>query len=253
MHGMISIVIPAFNEERNITRCLDSLALQDTTEAFEVIVVDNGSTDDTRSVAEGYAGRLNIRVLDEPKRGRGAARAAGFAAASGDVIFSTDADTVVPPHWIETFLAILEERPHVVAVTSFPRIEDCSRYRNAVLNFVIPAFIRMNVIWIRTPGLSGFSFAIRKEAYLASGGFNPESDAYEDLELALRIKKKKVGKIHFAAGAPVVMSGRRFRKGVIKGWTEYIVTFARKFYAGKERVILEVVEEEYEEEPAVRN
>ncbi|MGC9019569.1 MAG: glycosyltransferase family 2 protein, partial [Candidatus Bipolaricaulaceae bacterium] len=82
------MVIPALDEEKELGECLTSLARQNFS-AFEVIVVDNGSTDRTASIAEEWG----ARVVVEGRRGPGYAREAGFRAAKAPIIASTDADT----------------------------------------------------------------------------------------------------------------------------------------------------------------
>jgi glycosyltransferase involved in cell wall biosynthesis len=93
----ISIIIPARNEERHLKRCLDSIAAQ-TAQPYEVIVVDNGSTDTTSAVAASYS---FVRVLHENQVGIVYARNAGFDAAQGDIIARIDADVTLPADWIE--------------------------------------------------------------------------------------------------------------------------------------------------------
>jgi glycosyltransferase involved in cell wall biosynthesis len=107
-----SVVIPSLNDARMLEHCLAALALQ-TRQPDEVIVVDNGSTDDTAAVAEA----AGARVVTEPVRGVLRATAAGFDAARGDIIGRLDADSRPAPDWI----ARLEERfdadPTLTALT----------------------------------------------------------------------------------------------------------------------------------------
>lgn len=77
---MLSVVIPAYNEEELIGNCLNALVAQKTTEEFEVIVVDNNSRDKTAEIAEKYKSKLNLKILLQKEKGRGAARQKGFAA-----------------------------------------------------------------------------------------------------------------------------------------------------------------------------
>ena len=66
----VTIVIPAFNEEKYLASCLDSLVNQKTNLKYEVIVVDNNSTDRTAKIASSFKNRMNIRVIFEKKQGR---------------------------------------------------------------------------------------------------------------------------------------------------------------------------------------
>lgn len=109
---LISVVIPVLNDAAMLATCLDALAVQ-TRPANEVIVVDNGSTDDTAAVAL----RAGARVVSEPRPGIMPATAAGFDAAKGTVIARLDADSVVPPDWIERVEAAFTSDPDLAALT----------------------------------------------------------------------------------------------------------------------------------------
>lgn len=222
----LSVVIPAYNEEECIGPCLDALVKQTATEPFEVLVIDNNSSDRTSEIANQYADRLNLRVIREPKQGRGTARATGFREAHGSIIFSTDADACVPPNWIESLAKHLRES-HGVAVTGPCWINDCPAFTNAFFNMSQPIWMKMYLVVFRHYWLSGFNFAIRKEAYEKAGGFNTEIDAQEDTELGFRVRK--VGKIRYVPTS-VLVSGRRFKKGIIAGLADYIGTFVRTLF-----------------------
>jgi glycosyltransferase involved in cell wall biosynthesis len=101
----VSVVIPAFNEEKLLRRCIESLQDQ-SVPAHEIIVVDNNSTDKTASIAES----LGVTVISEPSQGIAWARDAGFNHASGDIIARLDADCIAPAHWIETITKHYQDR-----------------------------------------------------------------------------------------------------------------------------------------------
>jgi GT2 family glycosyltransferase len=98
----VSVIIPAFNAEATIARTLDAVARQDFADEFEVVVVDDGSTDRTAQIAGGPA-----TVVRQPQLGPAAARNAGVARASGDAIAFTDADCVPTPIWLREGVAAL--------------------------------------------------------------------------------------------------------------------------------------------------
>jgi glycosyltransferase involved in cell wall biosynthesis len=101
-----SVVIPAFNEEQDIAASLSSLVNQSyPRDRYEIIVVDNGSTDTTLEIASAHADL----ILNKPDGNVGAVRNFGIASASGAVIICTDADCVVTSYWIETGVALLEK------------------------------------------------------------------------------------------------------------------------------------------------
>jgi glycosyltransferase involved in cell wall biosynthesis len=106
MPPRVSILIPSHNAGRWLAATLDS-ALAQTWPNREIIVVDDGSTDDSLSVARGYEPR-GIRVIAQPNRGASAARNQALAAARGDYIQFLDADDLLHPRKIELQMAILE-------------------------------------------------------------------------------------------------------------------------------------------------
>jgi glycosyltransferase involved in cell wall biosynthesis len=98
MQPDISIVIPARNEAGRIAQCLHSLRNQSLApDRYEIIVVDDGSDDDSAGVAQ----RNGARVIRQPKYGAAVARNRGIAEARGDIILFTDADCIAEEHWIE--------------------------------------------------------------------------------------------------------------------------------------------------------
>ena len=107
---MISIIIPAFNEEDRIGRSLEKLAafLKNRTEKFEVIVVDDASTDNTRQIAESFSDKIpNFKVLrleKSPFAGKGLAVNKGVLASNGDIVLFTDADFSTPIEDIDKLL-----------------------------------------------------------------------------------------------------------------------------------------------------
>jgi glycosyltransferase involved in cell wall biosynthesis len=230
---VISIVIPAFNEERFLPACLESLLFQKTTRMFEVVVVDNGSTDGTVAAAKRFTSSLNLRVITEPRRGRGAARRTGFRAAAGEVIFSTDADTVLPANWIETMMTKLETST-AIAVAGPARINDCSSLVNFIFNLVQPASAIGYRLIFGHYWLPGFNFAIRREVYFAAGEFNSSMDALEDTDLARRVRA--YGRIAFVPSALVIFSGRRFKSGLAGGLASYVRAFVSYYFFGTRRI-----------------
>jgi glycosyltransferase involved in cell wall biosynthesis len=106
----VTVIIPAYNAERFIVQALDSVLAQ-TYEDYEIIVVDDGSTDDTKSVAEEYARQdPRIKVIQQPNQGVGAARNAGINIARGKYVAPLDADDIWFPTKLEKQVALLEEK-----------------------------------------------------------------------------------------------------------------------------------------------
>lgn len=101
----VSIVIPVYNEAAQLAACLDAISRQ-TVKPYEVIVVDNNSSDESADVARRYG---FVRLLHEPKQGVLHARTRGFDTAHGDIIARIDADSILPGDWVAAVQAVFED------------------------------------------------------------------------------------------------------------------------------------------------
>jgi glycosyltransferase involved in cell wall biosynthesis len=215
---MISVVIPAFNEEAYIGLTLETLAQQKTTQEFEVLVVDNASVDRTPEIVNSFSSRLKIKLIKENRRGRGQARATGFAKAKGEIILSTDADVLVPPDWIEKMSEPFNN-PKVAGVATMLITYDLSPFDNWLYGVCDWGYMWFNRIFFGNHTVVGCSFGVRKSVYEAVGGFHIDLRAEEDVELGWKLRK--AGKVVLIPGLRPKISGRRFRRGVIIGFLEY--------------------------------
>lgn len=214
-----SVVIPAHNEAASLPACLEALAAQKTKHELEVIVVNNASADQTAKVAKSWADRLNLSVINEPQLGRGSARRRGFAKAKTDIILSTDADTIVPPDWVESLTGILLKHPEAVAVGGPSYIADGTRLTNWTARVGMPLSFYFYRLMTGHYMFAGANFAIRRKAYEAASGFDPKQDMLDDLDLAFRVSK--VGPILFVKKPRVLTKGDIFRHGYLQGAWHY--------------------------------
>ena len=103
----VSVIVPVRNGEKVIHGCLDALSAQDLPASdYEVIIVDDGSTDDTAEVVRRYPG---VRLIQQPPAGPATARNRGIAATQGDIILFTDADCRPKPDWARRLVTALEK------------------------------------------------------------------------------------------------------------------------------------------------
>jgi glycosyltransferase involved in cell wall biosynthesis len=145
-----------------LERCLASLSLQ-TRPADEIVVVDNGSTDNTAPVARA----AGARVVVEPRRGIPAATAAGFDAAIGTIIGRLDADSIPAPDWIAEFERRFDRDSELAAVTGPGEFYGANRLvrRAGEVLYIGGYFWSMGWL-LGHPPLFGSNFAIRKSAWL---------------------------------------------------------------------------------------
>lgn len=182
----VSIVIPAYNEENTIARCLRSVVEQSLPrQHYEIILVDNNSTDNTIHIARTFPG---IKIIQETTPGVGAARARGWSEAQGEIIASTDADCAVPKHWLRKIIAVFDHNPEIVAVSGGHLFYD----RDFVVNAIVRVFEHslMALSWFLAGGvmaMAAANMAVRREVYLRTPGFDPTLHYGEDLNLAKKL------------------------------------------------------------------
>ncbi len=222
----ISLVIPAFNEERYLGACLDAIAPLHT-QFKEVIVVDNVSTDSTAMIAARYQW---VTLVHESARGPANARARGLAEARGDIVAFIDADTRMPAYWpgmIKTHFQ--DERLACLSGPYF--LYDAALWLRFGARFYFWA--GMPVYWA-----SGFmailgNMAVRKSMMEKIGGFDLSIQFYgDDTNLAKRLSK--VGKSRFSLAFVMPTSARRLHgEGVVRTVYNYAMAYFSEGTLGK--------------------
>lgn len=200
----ISVVIPAYNEEKFLSLTLESLKKLDR-QPDEVLVVDGGSTDKTDEVA----GKYDAKVLIVKHRGIGYARQQGLKAASSEVIAFTDADTLVPKDWLTKIEESLN-RPGVSGVFGTFRVPSGWWIYRTYINIFQPVFNQI-YYWLGIPMAPGQNIAFWKDKALSVGGFPEDFRIAEDIEVARRLMK--TGKVILRQDLIVESSGRRGDEG----------------------------------------
>jgi len=219
-----SVVVPAYNEGKFIDATLKSL-LNQTFKEFELIVVDNNSTDDTGDVARKYG----ARVVVEKAPGVAHARQAGFFASSAPIIATTDADAVVPENWLETIVNAYDKDKNLVGYTGLSRLYSGPVSARAATSYLFYAFWLLDGFLSRGMNMLGSNMSVKRKAYLAIGGFRTNLPLGEDVDLAQRLKAQ--GKIVLNKDLLVFASGRRFKDGLLAG----VMVYAPSWFA---RVVL---------------
>jgi glycosyltransferase involved in cell wall biosynthesis len=199
----VSVVVPTYNEEKGLAAFLSQFRRQTVPrEAFEVVVVDGGSTDRTREIAAAYADK----VIGQKGEGIGGARNDGVAAASGDIVATTDADCVLPRDWVERIQGHFAD-PAVVAVCG-PDGPRERKWKARAIYFVVRNLIRAAAAF-GLYGTGGTNSAFRREVFLRLGGYRPLPHS-DDVELGFRMRK--VGRIVYDPKLFVRFSVRRLER-----------------------------------------
>ncbi|HZR81278.1 MAG TPA: glycosyltransferase, partial [Candidatus Binatia bacterium] len=182
---MISVVVCSYNAERTMEACLESL--KDLAYPnYEVIVVNDGSTDGTLGIARRYEG-ARLRIIDQPNMGLSAARNVGAEAARGEIVAYTDSDCVVDPDWL-TYLAYKFQAGFVaVGGPNFPPPEDALVPSVVAVSPGGPTHVLLNDDVAEH--IPGCNMAFRREALEAVGGFDPQfRSAGDDVDICWRLQ-----------------------------------------------------------------
>jgi lipopolysaccharide/colanic/teichoic acid biosynthesis glycosyltransferase/glycosyltransferase involved in cell wall biosynthesis len=222
---MISVIIPAKDAAKTIGACLQAVLDQEDLDLpFEVIVVDDASADDTKEIAAGF----DVRILSAEGRGPAAARNAGAAASSGDILAFTDADCEPVPRWLSELKRPLSNG-QVVGVKGAYRTRQggwAPRFVQQEYAYKYKRMARLTTIDF----IDTHSAAYRKDVYLANGGFEEAFPvpSVEDQELSFRLARKGYGMV-FAPNAIVYHQHDRnvweymIRKLRIGYWKAYLL------------------------------
>jgi len=210
----VSVVIPVLNGARALPGLLGALATQ-TLPPSEVVVVDNGSTDATASVA----GALGVRVVTEPRRGRARARNAGAAAATTDLIAFTDADCMPAPEWLQELAACLVRAPLAAGRVELRTGEPPSRWERLERLWRFDQERSVAAGWAATANLG-----VRRDAFEAVGGFDESyRQIGEDVDFCLRARRAGFD-LSYCDGAVTRHDAERdartiFMRAVSHGWS----------------------------------
>lgn len=221
----ISVVIPAHNEEKYLPACLYALQRQ-TIKDFEVIVVDNNSTDQTAQIAK----KFEVKVLKENKVGITFARDTGFSAASSSIIARTDADTVVSPQWLETIYEIFKKHPETVAITGLWKLPD-----KPILNLIY--YIYLNSVFNLSAKLMlghilllGSNMAIQKNAWekIKDKIHSDDTLVHEDIDLSCHLAE--IGRLVFVPQLETSFSPRKLQNNILRGLWLYLVKYPIRYF-----------------------
>lgn len=226
-----SVVIPAYNEAEYVAKAITAVKNQNLPRSqFEIIVVDNNSTDNTSEIAKKTGAD---KVLKEKKQGTNLARQRGFEESQGEIVVFLDADCEVPPDWLERIEKNLN-RNGVAAVSGpydygFGGIKKLAddfytgfvfKYLDRILYFLF---------WKKAGVIIGGNLGVWRWALEKIGGLPPFSFHGDDAATAMLLARN-VGKVIFDPKLKVKSSPRRFEKqGLFKTNAKYVKSYLKAY------------------------
>ncbi len=220
----VSIIVPAFNEEQHIKQCLDSLfALNSNNLKIEVIVIDNGSTDNTAEIAQHCGATVKI----QPYVNVSALRNLGASISGGNLLAFVDADCVVDHDWLSNAIKCIY-RESADAVGSFHDIPEESGWIGEISTLIQSRKVGADINYIPSGNM-----IIRRAAFEDIGGFDSSLETGEDVDICKRLKDKgykifsdpAIHSIHY--GSPKNIK-EMFRREMWHGRTMWVI-FLRDF------------------------
>ncbi|HZE37197.1 MAG TPA: glycosyltransferase family 2 protein [Stackebrandtia sp.] len=201
-----SVVVPAHNEEALLPECLNALLRQEVPGGFEVIVVDNASTDATTAVAHQHG----AMVVREERPGVCFARNSGTLAAKGTIVVSTDADTTFADGWLSRIDAAFRADSTLVAVAGPCRFVDAPRwgrwYASLLFGFVNAIYqLTGRIVYVTATNI-----AFRRDAWT---GYDTHATQGGD-EVGLLRQLRSRGRVRFIVDNPTFTSPRRMERGL---------------------------------------
>jgi len=204
---VVSVIIPALNAAKTIVPCLDALFAQtlsrddaasrgnqefglesnsprDDASHYEVIVVDDGSSDATRELAEARG----ARVIAQPNRGAGAARNLGAQRARGDIVLFCDADSVPDAHWLAAMATPFAD-PNVAGASGEKKTRQTNPWARLVQAEYDYKYDRI-AAHRQIDFVDSSTAAYRRDLFLANGGFDSTLLEAEDTELSFRLAER---------------------------------------------------------------
>jgi glycosyltransferase involved in cell wall biosynthesis len=206
----LSVIVCAHNEAQYLGACLHSVLAQ-SRPADDILVINNASTDETRTVAQQIAG---VRVVDEPRQGLVVARETGRRLVGGDVLVYLDADCRAPLTWLANIERRFRRDPALVALSAPYRFYDWDWWGRLLVrayDFTLAPATQLLVKHLLRIGtiFYGGNFAVRRHALEAIGGFDTSIDFHgEDTNLGRRLFR--IGKVALYHDCYLYTSARRY-------------------------------------------
>lgn len=229
----LSVIIPCLNVADTIAIQLEALANQQWSEPWEVIIADNGSTDESMAIVEQYRQRIPLlRIVDaSDKRGRAHACNVGAAAAAGDALAFCDGDDEVAPGWLAAMGEALSKYDFVACRREYEKLNEpwVLKCRASVVaqagglnQYKYPPYL---------PHAAGATLGVRRSVHQAIGGFDETMLRLQDTDYCWRIQLAGI-QLHLIPDAVIHYRFRHTLAGLFEQsrlWGEYNVVLYKKY------------------------
>ncbi len=197
----LSVIVPALNEAKYLEETLQAIVGQNTNVPYELIVSDNGSTDESLDIAKKYSDH----VIQCEERGIGAARHFGATNSndSSKYFVFIDADTHIPGYYLAFIYEMFKTIPGLVAFSTGFKFSERSEQIKFAESVANKYFVMRDKL--RSPTLPGFNTVVRRDAYFECGGY--QNVLLEDVDFSRRINK--TGEVEIFSHIKVINSSRR--------------------------------------------
>ncbi|MGO3182240.1 MAG: glycosyltransferase [Aequorivita sp.] len=192
MQRKYSFIIPVYNRPQEVKELLDSFVHLDFLDEYEIVIVEDGSTETSESVVEEFSQKLSISYYFKPNSGPGDSRNYGMTKAKGDYFIILDSDCLLPPHYLSTVDTFLNNKYYHcfggadAAHESFTPLQKAINY--AMTSFLTTGGIRGSEASVNRFEPRSFNMGISKEAFEKTGGYSKIHPG-EDPDLSQRILK----------------------------------------------------------------
>lgn len=233
----LTVIIPCYNGGKTLAAQLDALAGQTWDQPWELLLADNGSTDNTRDSAAQYRSKIpTLHILDaSAKRGASYARNVGVTAAQADAVVFVDADDVVAPGWLAAVGEALQQHQFIASAFDYTQLN--SQKEQAYLKGNQATGLQQ--LWYPPYAChaGGCGLGVHKAVHNAIGGFDESLRRLQDTDYCLRIQQRGIELKFIPEALIYIRNGEKWPRIFYQGrsWARYN-TWLYKRYRGPDRI-----------------
>jgi glycosyltransferase involved in cell wall biosynthesis len=223
---LITVVIPAYNEEKLLPKCLEALKNQAFQKPYEVVLVDNFSSDKTANIGKNFG----CRVVKETKKGQIFAKQRGCMEARGEIIAVLDADCIPATNWLSVIYEKLKKEINAGAITNLYAFDKNTPLWHKIHDiFLMRPVFKIEHVLLHSGRVIGGNVAFRKENFLKVGGYNIKSNSIAESELGLASRLGKIGKIKHVQQMIVKTDSRVLERGFWCFVNKYYISYLSSY------------------------